>query len=72
MDLACGTGPRPPFHRYRLYQRRVDINQPMLDKSRHHTHLSRAQFSLQDMCGFAVQPADLITCFLYSIHTAPR
>lgn len=68
LDLACGTGPHVRHFIDAGYESSgLDINQPMLDRAA--VRCPEAQFSLQDMCGFAVeQPADLITCFLYSIH----
>ncbi|RRU96698.1 class I SAM-dependent methyltransferase [Stutzerimonas xanthomarina] len=68
LDLACGTGPHVRHFIDAGYTSGgLDINQPMLDRAA--ARCPEAQFSLQDMCGFAVeQPADLITCFLYSIH----
>ncbi len=68
LDLACGTGPHVRHFLDAGYQSSgLDINQPMLDRAA--ARCPEARFSLQDMCGFAVdQAADLITCFLYSIH----
>lgn len=68
LDLACGTGPHVRHFIDAGYESSgLDINQPMLDRAA--IRCPEARFSLQDMCGFAVEkPADLITCFLYSIH----
>ncbi|MCC4798870.1 SAM-dependent methyltransferase [Enterovibrio norvegicus] len=68
LDLACGTGPHVRYFLDYGYQSNgLDINQPMLDIAQ--TRCPEAQFSLQDMCTFAVdEPTDLITCFLYSMH----
>lgn len=68
LDLACGTGPHIRHLLDAGYQSSgLDINQPMLNRAV--IRCPEAHFSLQDMCGFAVeQPVDLITCFLYSIH----
>ncbi|MEB2325972.1 MAG: class I SAM-dependent methyltransferase [Pseudomonas sp.] len=68
LDLACGTGPHVRYFIDAGYQSSgLDINQPMLDRAA--IRCPEARFSLQDMCGFSLdQPADLITCFLYSIH----
>ena len=68
LDLACGTGPHVRHFIDAGYDSSgLDINQPMLDRAA--VRCPEAQFSRQDMCSFTVeQPADLITCFLYSIH----
>lgn len=68
LDLACGTGPHVRHFIDAGYRSGgLDINQPMLDLAA--DRCPEAQFSRQDMCGFAVsEPVDLITCFLYSIH----
>ena len=68
LDLACGTGPHVRhFIDFGYQASGLDINQPMLDIAQ--LRCPEAQFSLQDMCNFSViQPLDLITCFLYSIH----
>lgn len=68
LDLACGTGPHVRHFIDAGYAcSGLDINQPMLDRAA--TRCPEAHFYLQDMCNFTVdQPADLITCFLYSIH----
>lgn len=68
LDLACGTGPHVRHLLDMGYlSSGLDINQPMLDRARQ--RCPEAVFSLQDMCDFTLeQPADLVTCFLYSIH----
>lgn len=68
LDLACGTGPHVRHFIDAGYEScGLDINQPMLDRAA--IRCPQARFFLQDMCSFTVdQPADLITCFLYSIH----
>lgn len=68
LDLACGTGPHVRHFIDAGYTSSgLDINQPMLDKAA--IRCPQAHFSLQDMCHVTVsEPADLITCFLYSIH----
>lgn len=68
LDLACGTGPHVRHFIDAGYTSSgLDINQPMLDKAA--IRCPQAHFSLQDMCNVTVsEPADLITCFLYSIH----
>ncbi len=68
MDLACGTGPHVRHFIDAGYTSGgLDINQPMLDRAA--LRCPEACFSVQDMCGFALDgPVDLITCFLYSIH----
>lgn len=68
LDLACGTGPHVRhFINAGYLSCGLDINQPMLDIAA--VRCPNAQFTLQDMSGFAVnEPQDLITCFLYSIH----
>ncbi|WP_299729313.1 class I SAM-dependent methyltransferase [uncultured Endozoicomonas sp.] len=68
LDLACGTGPHVRYFIDKGYQSSgLDINQPMLDIAG--VRCPEADFILQDMCEFTVvQPVDLITCFLYSIH----
>ncbi|MDX1587401.1 MAG: class I SAM-dependent methyltransferase [Oleiphilaceae bacterium] len=68
LDLACGTG---PHIRHLLdlgyHSTGLDIHPPMLERAR--IRCPQAQFTAQDMCGFAVAgPVDLVTCFLYSIH----
>jgi len=68
LDLACGTGPHVRhFIDYGYESSGLDINQPMLNRAA--VRCPEARFSLQDMCEFnTAEPADLITCFLYSIH----
>ncbi|MGE8361288.1 class I SAM-dependent DNA methyltransferase [Pseudomonas sp.] len=68
LDLACGTGPHVRHFIDAGYTSGgLDINQPMLDRAA--IRCPEARFARQDMCGFTVdEPADLITCFLYSIH----
>ena len=68
LDLACGTGPHVRhFLDFGYRSSGLDINQPMLDLAK--ARCPEALFSLQDMSDFKVdEPADLITCFLYSIH----
>jgi ubiquinone/menaquinone biosynthesis C-methylase UbiE len=68
VDLACGTGPHVRHFIDAGYQSSgLDINQPMLDRAS--IRCPEARFSLGDMCDFTLDtPADLITCFLYSIH----
>lgn len=68
LDLACGTGPHIRHFIDRGFQcRGLDLNAPMLDLAR--IRCPEAQFSVENMCQFLVEePADLITCFLYSIH----
>jgi SAM-dependent methyltransferase len=68
LDLACGTGPHVRYFIDAGYESGgLDINQPMLNRAA--IRCPEARFSLQDMCEFTVaEPADLITCFLYSIH----
>ncbi|QCF27550.1 class I SAM-dependent DNA methyltransferase [Hydrocarboniclastica marina] len=68
LDLACGTGPHVRhFLDLGYASTGLDINEPMLDKAR--LRCPEAQFIRQDMGDFSVEePADLITCFLYSIH----
>lgn len=72
LDLACGTGPHVRFFTDFGYKSAgLDINQPMLDIAK--TRCPEAQFTLQDMSAFTViEPVDLITCFLYSIHYSDR
>lgn len=68
LDLACGTGPHVRHFLDAGYvSSGLDINQPMLDRAA--ARCPQAHFFRQDMCGFSLaEPADLITCFLYSIH----
>lgn len=68
LDLACGTGPHVRYFSDFGYQSNgLDIHQPMLDLAK--KRCPEAQFSLQNMSDFKViEPLDLITCFLYSIH----
>lgn len=68
LDLACGTGPHVRHFIDFGYQcSGLDINQPMLDLAK--SRCPEAHFSLQNMSEFNVtEPADIITCFLYSIH----
>lgn len=68
LDLACGTGPHIAFLQTEGYFcSGLDINQPMLELAKQ--RCPEAQFALGNMCAFdAVDPFDLITCFLYSIH----
>lgn len=68
LDLACGTGPHiEHFLRQGYVCSGLDLNQPMLDLAQ--TRCPDAIFSLQNICSFqVVQPQDLITCFLYSLH----
>lgn len=68
LDLACGTGPHiRHFINAGYSSSGLDINQPMLDQATQ--RCPEAHFRLQDMCDFEVlEPLDLITCFLYSIH----
>lgn len=68
LDLACGTGPHVRhFLDFGYHSSGLDINQPMLNLAK--KRCPEAQFSLQNMSDFkVVEPLDLITCFLYSIH----
>lgn len=68
LDLACGTGPHVRhFLNAGYLSSGLDINQPMLDLAK--SRCPEAQFYLQDMSKFnIIEPLDLITCFLYSIH----
>lgn len=68
LDIACGTGPHIRHFIDLGYRASgVDINQPMLDIAQQRS--PEAHFFQQDMSELqVVQPLDLITCFLYSIH----
>jgi ubiquinone/menaquinone biosynthesis C-methylase UbiE len=68
LDLACGTGPHVRhFIDFGYNSNGLDINQPMLDLAS--VRCPEALFSLENMSHFSViEPLDLITCFLYSIH----
>ncbi|TYL48356.1 class I SAM-dependent DNA methyltransferase [Marinomonas sp. IMCC 4694] len=68
LDLACGTGPHIAYLLQEGYQcSGLDINQPMLDLAKQ--RCPEANYSLGNMCAFeTIEPYDLITCFLYSIH----
>lgn len=68
IDLACGTGPHIQYFLQYAYQcRGLDLNQPMLDIAQQ--RCPQATFTQGNMANFAVQEkADLITCFLYSLH----
>ncbi len=68
LDLACGTGPHVRhFLDLGYHSNGLDINQPMLDIASQ--RCPEAQFYLQDMADFTlIEPVDLISCFLYSIH----
>lgn len=68
LDLACGTGPHVRhFTDFGYRSSGLDINQPMLDIAK--LRCPEAKFTRQNMSDFSVvEPVDLITCFLYSIH----
>jgi ubiquinone/menaquinone biosynthesis C-methylase UbiE len=68
LDLACGTGPHIQHFIAAGYRcSGLDLNQPMLDLAQQ--RCPQAQFTRQNMCDFTlVEPVDLITCFLYSLH----
>lgn len=68
LDLGCGTGPHiRHFIDFDYTCNGLDINQPMLDIAA--IRCPEARFHLLNMNEFDVaEPADLITCFLYSIH----
>jgi ubiquinone/menaquinone biosynthesis C-methylase UbiE len=68
LDLGCGTGPHVRhFIDFGYRSQGLDINQPMLDIAK--GRCPEAHFSLQNMSEFnVVEPVDLVTCFLYSIH----
>ena len=68
LDLACGTGPHVRHFIDLGYQSYgLDLNQPMLEIAK--TRCPEAHFSVQNMSEFtAIEPVDLITCFLYSLH----
>lgn len=68
LDLGCGTGPHVRhFIDFGYRASGLDIHQPMLDIAAQ--RCPEAHFFQGDMsCFTAVEPFDLITCFLYSIH----
>ncbi|MEZ8251296.1 class I SAM-dependent methyltransferase [Vibrio splendidus] len=68
LDLACGTGPHVRhFIDFGYQSNGLDLNAPMLDIAQ--VRCPEANFSEQNMSSFeVVEPLDLITCFLYSIH----
>lgn len=68
VDLACGTGPHLRHFIDNGYSATgVDINQPMLDIAQ--DRCREAIFLQQDMSELSLpSQADLITCFLYSLH----
>ncbi|CDT58762.1 class I SAM-dependent DNA methyltransferase [Vibrio coralliirubri] len=68
LDLACGTGPHVRhFIDFGYQSGGLDLNKPMLDIAE--VRCPEANFSVQNMSNFEViEPLDLITCFLYSIH----
>ncbi|MEZ8018038.1 class I SAM-dependent methyltransferase [Vibrio splendidus] len=68
LDLACGTGPHVRhFIDFGYQSNGLDLNAPMLDIAQ--VRCPEANFSVQNMSSFeVVEPLDLITCFLYSIH----
>lgn len=68
VDLACGTGPHMRHFMDKGYKATgVDINQPMLDIAK--IRCAEADLLQQDMSELCLPTqADLITCFLYSLH----
>lgn len=68
LDLGCGTGPHVRhFIDFGYRASGLDIHEPMLDIARQRS--PEAHFFQADMSSFTViEPFDLITCFLYSIH----
>lgn len=68
LDLGCGTGPHVRHFVDIGYDCcGLDIHQPMLDIAQQ--RCPQASFVQGDMRNFTVvEPFDLITCYLYSIH----
>lgn len=68
LDLACGTGLHVRHFIDADYTSSgLDISQAMLERAAQ--RCPDAHFAQADMCHFTRQePADLITCFLYSLH----